>query len=200
MPFSPPVPQAASRKSRQDAVREQEASCGEPGALLGSQRRWNWTVSQARESSRVRQRTLSRDGAKHPEVHGVTCVSSGELLNPRGAWVSSCENCTPDACLGWGSLRGVCGGVCRECVGDGQCAGEGANQAGKEVRMKVGSIWEAQSMAQALKKWFLPSLSSVLFSRSVLSDSLRPHESQHARLPCPSPTPGVHSNSCSSSR
>ena len=34
-----------------------------------------------------------------------------------------------------------------------------------------------------------------LFSRSVVSDSLRPHESQHARSPCPSPSPGVHSNS-----
>ena len=34
------------------------------------------------------------------------------------------------------------------------------------------------------------------FSRSVVSDSLRPHESQHARPRCPSPTPGVHSNSC----
>ena len=33
------------------------------------------------------------------------------------------------------------------------------------------------------------------FSRSVVSDSLRPHESQHARPPCPSPTPGVHSDS-----
>ena len=33
-------------------------------------------------------------------------------------------------------------------------------------------------------------------SHSVVSDSLRPHESQHARLPCPSPTPGVYSNSC----
>ena len=33
---------------------------------------------------------------------------------------------------------------------------------------------------------------SVQFSRSVMSDSLRPHESQHARPPCPSPTPGVH--------
>ena len=37
--------------------------------------------------------------------------------------------------------------------------------------------------------------SSVQFSRSVVSDSLRPHESQHARPPCPSPTPGVHPNS-----
>ena len=36
--------------------------------------------------------------------------------------------------------------------------------------------------------------SSVQFSRSVVSDSLQPHESQHARPPCPSQTPGVHSN------
>ena len=35
--------------------------------------------------------------------------------------------------------------------------------------------------------------SSVQFSRSVVSNSLRPHESQHAGPPCPSPTPGVHS-------
>ena len=44
------------------------------------------------------------------------------------------------------------------------------------------------------------SLSSVQFSRSVVSDSLRPHESQHARPPCPSPTPGVHSDSRLSSQ
>ena len=37
---------------------------------------------------------------------------------------------------------------------------------------------------------------SVQFSRSVLSDSLRPHEPQHARPPCPSPTPGVHPYPC----
>ena len=41
---------------------------------------------------------------------------------------------------------------------------------------------------------------SVQFSCSVVSDSLRPHESQHARPPCPSPTPGVHPNSCPLSR
>ena len=43
-------------------------------------------------------------------------------------------------------------------------------------------------------------LSSVQFSRSVMSDSLRPHELQHTRPPSPSPTPGVHSDSCPSSR
>ena len=37
-------------------------------------------------------------------------------------------------------------------------------------------------------------------SRSVVSDSLRPHDLQHARPPCPSPTPAVHSNSCPSSQ
>ena len=37
---------------------------------------------------------------------------------------------------------------------------------------------------------------SVQFSCSVVSNSLRPHESQHARPPCPSPTPRVYSNSC----
>ena len=43
---------------------------------------------------------------------------------------------------------------------------------------------------------FTMPVSSVQFSRSVVSDSLRPHESQHARPPCPSPTPRVHSDSC----
>ena len=42
--------------------------------------------------------------------------------------------------------------------------------------------------------------SSVQFSHSVVSDSLRPHESQHTRPPCPSPTPGIHSGSCPLSR
>ena len=42
--------------------------------------------------------------------------------------------------------------------------------------------------------------SSVQFSHSVVSDCLRPHELQHARPPCPSPTPRVHSNSCPLSR
>ena len=40
----------------------------------------------------------------------------------------------------------------------------------------------------------------VQFSHSVVSDSLRPHELQYARPPCPSPTPGVHSDSCPSSQ
>ena len=46
----------------------------------------------------------------------------------------------------------------------------------------------------------LVQFSSVQFSRSVVSDSLRPHEPQHARPPYPSPTPGVYPNSCPLSR
>ena len=43
-------------------------------------------------------------------------------------------------------------------------------------------------------------ISSVQFSRSVMSDSLRPHELQYCRPPCPSPTPRVYPNPCPSSR
>ena len=44
------------------------------------------------------------------------------------------------------------------------------------------------------------SFRSVQFSHSVMSDSLRLHEPHHARPPCPSPTPGVHTNPCPLSR
>ena len=49
----------------------------------------------------------------------------------------------------------------------------------------------------SVKSWFI--FSSVQFSHSVVSDSLRPHESQHARPPCSSPSPRVHSDSHPSS-
>ena len=48
-------------------------------------------------------------------------------------------------------------------------------------------------------RWILYQLNYVQFSLSVVSDSLRPRESQHARPPCPSQTPGVYSSSCPSS-
>ena len=58
-------------------------------------------------------------------------------------------------------------------------------------------------MARYLPKGIYPrvqKISSVQFSHSVVSDCLRPHELQHARPPCPSPTPRVHPNSHPSSR
>ena len=48
----------------------------------------------------------------------------------------------------------------------------------------------------APRLYCLSNIKSVQFSCSVMSDSLRHHELQHARPPCPSPTPGVYSNSC----
>ena len=47
--------------------------------------------------------------------------------------------------------------------------------------------------------WEVNKIGSVQFSHSVVSDSLGPHDLQHARPPCPSPTPGVYSNSRTSS-
>ena len=55
-----------------------------------------------------------------------------------------------------------------------------------------------ESKMQCCKEQYC--ISSVQFSRSVVSNSLQPHELQHPRPPCPSPTPGVHSNSCPSSQ
>ena len=49
-------------------------------------------------------------------------------------------------------------------------------------------------------KMFILNVNSVQFSRSVVSNSLRSHELQHARPPCPSPTPRVHPNPCPLSR
>ena len=56
-------------------------------------------------------------------------------------------------------------------------------------------------LGHSIYKIYTPTVFQTLqFSRSVVSDSLRPHELQQARPPCPSPSPGVHSNSCPSSR
>ena len=57
------------------------------------------------------------------------------------------------------------------------------------------SICQLKDILVASKFWQLW-LSSVQFSHSVVSDSLWPHEPQHARSPCPSPTPGVHPSPC----
>ena len=60
----------------------------------------------------------------------------------------------------------------------------------------------AELLKQLTAEWhsFMALKDSVQFSCSVVCDSSRPHELQHARPPCPSPTPGVHSDSCPSSR
>ena len=57
------------------------------------------------------------------------------------------------------------------------------------------SHFEKQFNSFLYKVKQIATFSPVQFSRSVVSDSLWPHESWHARPPCPSPTPRVHSNS-----
>ena len=72
----------------------------------------------------------------------------------------------------------------------------------KSLLMKVKEESEKAGLKLNIQKTKIMSsspISSVQFSHSVVSDSLRPHESQHARPPCPSPTPGVYSNSHPSS-
>ena len=67
---------------------------------------------------------------------------------------------------------------------------------------RISSIFENVLCACVKNAYFdvLTQFSSVQFSCSVISDSLWPYESQHARPPCPSPTPGVHSDSRPSSQ
>ena len=55
-------------------------------------------------------------------------------------------------------------------------------------------------LSEAKQHHYSPPSLLLLFSRSGMSYSLRPHRLQHARPPCPSPTPRAHSNSCPSSR
>ena len=68
----------------------------------------------------------------------------------------------------------------------------------QRVRTEQHSLWA--SLAGRGFNDITQQVPSVQFSRSVVSDSLRPHGLQHARLPCLSPTPRAWPNSCPSSR
>ena len=99
-----------------------------------------------------------------------------------------------------------------------QCWKQGALPMGRWKQDAWASEVQPQSVCRARLGWaecldswrflkqkpgqVLPSLqkNSVLFSCSVMSDSLQPHGLEHTRLPCPSPTPGVCSKSCPLSR
>ena len=62
-------------------------------------------------------------------------------------------------------------------------------------------VIEKRELLASTARWMnLKILQSVQVSQSVVSDSLQPHGLQHARPPCPSPTPRVYSNSCTLSR
>ena len=98
-----------------------------------------------------------------------------------------------------------------------QCLGAGREEEGKSLApfsplLCPGPVWDGSTRISHCKQAMESSLfqstylcsppiptfifSSVQFSRSIVSNSLRPHELQHARPPCPSPTPKVHPNPC----
>ena len=68
------------------------------------------------------------------------------------------------------------------------------------IRFEFILICDVKGWSSSLILLLVVASNSVQFSRSVVSDSLPPHEPQHARPPCPSPTPRVYSNSCPLSR
>ena len=72
----------------------------------------------------------------------------------------------------------------------------------RRKRNKRNPEWKRRSKTLSVCRGNDPlhQLISDQISRSVVSHSLPPHESQHVRPPCPSPTPGVHSDSCPSSQ
>ena len=88
--------------------------------------------------------------------------------------------------------QGLCCGRCR-CRGEKSSGAELAWVTGRRAQLNI-CICSPVTMQEHCV--LLP----VQFSRSVMSDSLQPHGLQHARLPCPSPTPGAYSNSCPLSR
>ena len=75
---------------------------------------------------------------------------------------------------------------------------------GNSVRLYIFGLQKSLQILDVnlseLWEWVMDREASVQFSCSVVSESLQPHELQHARPPCPSPTPGIHPNQCPSSR
>ena len=119
--------------------------------------------------------------------------------------------------LFWKDLKQLCNIFGFPCCSVGKESASNVGNLGWEDSLEKGKAthssvppwripWAVQSMGlQSVRHdWGTFTLTfyqrSVQFSRSVVSDSLRLHESQHARPPCPSPTSGVHSDSCPSSQ
>jgi len=67
------------------------------------------------------------------------------------------------------------------------------------IAFTLSQLWQICPIVSSLIIVLQLTYSSVQFSHSVVSDSLWPHKLQHSRPPCPSPTPGVHSDSHPSS-
>ena len=108
--------------------------------------------------------------------------------------VSASTSFLPKKSQGWSHLEWI-GWICMQY--------KGLSRVFSNTTVQKCQFFGAQSSLWTnshIHTWLLKTISSVQSSRSVISNSLRPHGLQHARLPCPSPSPGSCSNSCALSR
>ena len=124
-----------------------------------------------------------------------TSLLAWRLQTVRGCvWKRACgDSLGCRGCSVQGSLRGACGDDLQTHSSVPFKLIRSMYIIAHQVREKV------QMTSRHSSLYVMYTLSSVQFSLSVVSDSLRPHESQHAKPPCPSPTPGVDSDSRPSS-
>ena len=133
----------------------------------------------------------------HFVVQSLSCVLlfvTPELQHARLPWPSP----TPGACSNSCPLSRWCHPTISSSAVPFSSCPQSFPASGSFPKSEV-FAWGGQSIGASASVLFCIQFSSVQFSRSVMSNSLRPHESQHARPPCPSPTPGVHSDSRPSS-
>ena len=141
----------------------------------------------------MQQKSLARGFRSGPRCGAGKCTEAHLGLSVRGReWTNTRPLAAQERlCLtGRPSSRGSSG-----------CSSLGGHQGGARPCCAGGSAGRLQEPPPHLLRpettWQdSVTLSSVQFSLSVVPDSLQPHESQHARYPCPSPTPRVHSISC----
>ena len=113
--------------------------------------------------------------AQSPYCSGSSCCRA----QAQGHWASVAAACGLNGCGSWALERTL----------------NSCGQQGWVALKLVGSTW-TRDWTPALVGEFFTTEPPVQFSRSVMSESLQPHELQYARLPCPSPTPRACSNSC----
>ena len=141
----------------------------------------------------MQQKSSARSFRSGPRCGAGKCAEAHLGLSVRGReWTNTRPLAAQERlCLtGRPSSRGSSG-----------CSSLGGHQGGARPCCAGGSAGRLQELLPHLLRpestlQESVTLSSIQFSLSVVPDSLQPHESQHARYPCPSPTPRVHSISC----
>ena len=110
---------------------------------------------------------------------------TGKDPDARKDWQQEKKGATKDEMLGWCHWLNMSLSELRELVMDREA-----------WRAAIHGVAKSRTRVKQLSSSSSSKFNSVWFSHSVMSNSLRPHWLQHARLPCPSPTPRALSNSC----